>query len=184
MSEFTGQPKNDQNAWSIIFTLLYALSFALGLIILKEVRGSLPTSISLFDLVLVILAAFRLTRLFVYDHITQFFRDFFLDTEEYVDARGAVMVRRLPPLRGPRRTVHELLECAWCFGMWAGLLVPFFYFLTPYAWLIILILAVSGVATFVQLWANLIGWKAEYKKQKTQAEYGKDGQITGGHCGL
>lgn len=176
--------KDDQNSWSIVFTILYALFFVFGLIILKRVNGELPTSISLFDLVLIILAAFRLTRLFVYDHIMQFFRDLFLDREEHVDERGAVMVERTAPLRGPRRTLHELLECAWCFGMWAGLLVPFFYFLTPYAWLVILILAVSGVATFLQLTINLIGWSAEYRKRKTQTTYGEDHPASGGHCGL
>lgn len=165
--------KNNQNFWSVIFTLLYVAIFVAGMMLLMKVNGELPKSIPLFDLVLIILAAFRLTRLFVYDHIAQFFRDFFLDKEEYVNDRGAIMVRRYPPIKGPRRTINDLLGCPWCFGMWAGLLVPLFYFLTPYAWFVILALAISGVATFVQILSNLIGWNAEWRKEKTQEKYGK-----------
>lgn len=139
--------------------------------LLMEVNGALPTEIPLFDLVLIVLAAFRLTRLFVYDHIMQFFRDLFLDKEEYVDERGAPQVRRFPPLKGPRRTLNDLLGCPWCFGMWSGLLVPLFYFLTPYAWFVILAMAISGLATMTMLLANLIGWSAEYKKRKTQHKF-------------
>jgi hypothetical protein len=42
--------------------------------------------------------------------------------------------------------------------------VVFFYFLTPLAWLPIFILAVSGVASFLQLVANMVGWTAENGK--------------------
>ena len=165
--------KNNQNAWSVVFTLIYLSIFVAGLMLLKSVNGSLPSSIPLFDLILIILAAFRLTRLFVYDHIAQFFRDLFLDKEEYLNDRGAVMVRRFPPIKGPRRAINDLLGCPWCFGMWSGLLVPLFYFLTPYAWFVILALAISGVATAIMLLSNLIGWSAQYRKGKTQEKYGK-----------
>lgn len=174
MSETEVQPKNDQNIWSIFFTLVYAAAFVWGLLLLKNVNGELPTSIPLFDLILIILAAFRLTRLFVYDHIARFVRDLFLDKEEYIGARGAVMVKRMDPISGPRRTINELLQCPWCFGMWAGLVVPFFYFLTPYAWFVILALAIAGVATFIQLLANMIGWNAEFTKRKVEDRYEED----------
>ncbi len=163
--------RNDQNKWSVVFSFLYLVIFLIGVMLLKKVNGDLPTSIPLFDLVIITLAAFRLTRLFVYDHIMQFFRDFFLDKEEYKDERGATQVRRFPPITGPRRTINDLLSCPWCFGMWAGLLIPFFYFLSPYAWFVILVFAISGVATLFQITANLIGWNAEYKKRKTKAKY-------------
>lgn len=169
----TRQQKNSENFWNIIFTLLYIGTFVVGMMLLMKVNGELPKSIPLFDLILIALAAFRLTRLFVYDHITQFFRDLFLDTEEYVDERGAVVVRRLPPIKGPRRTINTLLGCPWCFGMWAGLLVPLFYFLTPYAWFVILALAVSGLGTALMLVFNWIGWSAEYRKKKAQAKFGE-----------
>ncbi len=46
--------------------------------------------------------------------------------------------------------------------------VAFFYMLTPYAYFPILILALAGVATFIQLFANMIGWKAEQLKQDVE----------------
>lgn len=162
--------KNNQNKWSVVFSIIYVAIFVGGLLLLRSVNGELPNSIPFFDLVLIILAAFRLTRLFVYDHIMQFFRDFFLDREEYTDERGAVHIRRFPPLTGPRRTINDLLSCPWCFGMWAGLLVPLFYFLSPYAWFVILVFAISGVATFLMLLSNLIGWSAEYRKNSVRKQ--------------
>jgi hypothetical protein len=163
--------KHNQNVWSVVFSFLYIAIFIFGLVLLKSVNGSLPTSIPFFDVLLIALAAFRFTRLFVYDHVTQFIRDWFLDTEVYTDDRGAVHVRRFPPIVGPRRTLNDLMGCPWCFGMWAGLLLPLFYFLTPYAWFVILVMAISGVATLFMLLANMIGWNAEYKKRKTKAKF-------------
>jgi hypothetical protein len=163
--------RRDQVWWSILFSLIYVAVFILGVALLVSLRGDLPRSIPLFDLMLIILASFRLTRLFVYDRIMQFFRDWFLDKETYVDERGAVMVRRYPPITGPRRTINDLLSCPWCFGMWAGLIIPFFYFLSPLAWFFILVLAISGAGTFLMLLSNLVGWNAEYKKRRTNAKY-------------
>ena len=159
--------KSNQNQWNILFSLIYTLAFVGCVFVLYRVNGTLPTSIKVFDFLLIILAAYRFTRLFVYDHIMQFFRDWFLDKEYYKDERGAIRIHRYPPLMGPRRTINDLLSCPWCFGVWSGLLVPFFYFLTPYAWFVILVFAISGASTFIQVTANLIGWSAEYKKKKT-----------------
>ncbi len=131
--------------------------------------GRLPDSISLFDLALVSLAAFRLTRLFVYDKITQFVRDWFL-VKRVEKADGELLIIRSPHRSGPLRTISELLGCPWCFGVWAALVVLFFYALTPLAWFPILLLAVAGVGSFLQILANMIGWRAERLKQKTERD--------------
>lgn len=137
----------EENRWNGFFTLLYiALVFILsGLVWLVDEK--FPKSISLFDFLLLFLATFRLVRLFVYDKVMLFVRDYFASAES-----------------GPRKTAGELLNCPWCFGLWAGTFVAFFYFVMPMAWFVILILAVSGLATFVQILANKIGWKAELAK--------------------
>ena len=162
--------KDDQDFWNIFYSILFAL-FSWGLFkILIIVRGSLPTSISFFDLSLVVLATFRLTRLFVYDKITRFLRDmFFLSNESYTE-QGVTYFPKKERTNGPLRTIYELLTCPWCFSIWAGLMVIFFYFLTPLAWLPILILAISGVASFFQIFANMIGWIAENGKLRAQKE--------------
>lgn len=145
--------KDDQNFWNIIYTILFITIYIELAQILIIARGSIPTSISFFDLSLITLATFRLTRLFVYDKMTRFVRDIFTPVDKDNN-------------NGPLRTIHDILSCPWCFGVWAATMVTFFYFLTPLAWLPILILAVAGLSSFIQLTANMIGWTAENGKIK------------------
>jgi hypothetical protein len=160
------QHNDDQNFWNIVYSIFFLVFFLILLKILFIVRGSLPTSIPIFDLVLIILATFRLTRLFVYDKITRFLRDLFFHANEMYTEEGVTYFAKKERMHGPLRTVYELLTCPWCFSVWAATIVVFFYFLTPFAWLPILILAVSGVASFAQLVSNSVGWLAENGKIK------------------
>ena len=137
----------DQRFWNIVFTAGFAVLFIFLAVIVREVRHGFPTSISFFDLALLILATFRTIRLFVYDQITQFVRDFFAKE-----------------VSGPLRAANDLMLCPWCFGMWSGLFLTFFYFVAPIAWFAILVLAISGVASFIQILINMIGWRAEELK--------------------
>lgn len=156
--------KDDQNFWNIIYSAFFAGICFLLCVILIQVRGSLPTSISFFDMALIMLATFRLTRLFVYDKITRFLRDSFFNAHESYTEEGVTYFVKKERTNGPLRTAYELLTCPWCFSVWAATVVVFFYFLTPLAWLPIFILAVSGVASFFQLVANMVGWTAENGK--------------------
>lgn len=141
--------KNDENRSNGIFTIIYiVLIFVLsGLIWLVDEK--FPREIPLFDVILISLATFRLVRLFTYDRVMLFFR-------EYFSAHESSFVR----------VAGDLLNCPWCFGLWAGTFVVFFYFVMPMAWLVILILAISGVASFIQILINKIGWRAEQLKQE------------------
>ena len=159
--------KDDQGMWNFLFSLLFITVFGTALWYLWE-EGRLPIAIPVFDFVLITLATFRLTRLFVYDKITQFVRDLFLRKEILEGNPGEWVMVRHAYVRGPFRTISELLACPWCFGVWAAATVAFFYFLTPYAWWPILVLAIAGVGTFLQLLSNMIGWKAEELKDKVE----------------
>ncbi len=128
----------EQYFWNFFFSLLFVL-FAVGLVWALKWQNKLPLGIPVFDFILLSIAVFRLIRLFVYDLITDFIRDFFKKFE-----------------RGPFRTISNLLGCSWCTGVWIGLFLSFFYFLTPFAWYPILIFAVSGIGTFIQITANRI----------------------------
>ena len=153
----------DQYFWNFVFTLFFGALVVMGAIIL-ETEGYRPLSeLELFDFVLISLATFRLIRLFVYDAITKFFREQFYDATTV--GKNIVLEK---PAKGPRRTIADLLSCPWCFGVWAAAMVTFFYVLTPYAYYIVFFLAIGAVATFFQLLANLIGWKAEEVKQKVK----------------
>ncbi|MEX0651960.1 MAG: DUF1360 domain-containing protein [Candidatus Paceibacterota bacterium] len=157
--------KDDQGFWNFIFSLFFLTVFS-GAFWTLSIFEKVPYEIAIFDFVLIILAVFRLSRLFVYDKITQFIRDWFLRKEVFVGDAGEVTVIRQDFASGPLRTIHDLLSCPWCFGVWSGLVVTFAYFMTPLAWFPILVLAVSGVGTFLQLFSNMVGWRAEQLKQK------------------
>lgn len=131
----------------------------MGIIIL-DTESRIPFSdLELVDYILITLASWRITRLFVYDTVTKFIREQFWDVKKV--GKG---FRLEKPKTGPRRTLIDLFSCPWCFGVWATAIVIFFYLITPYAEFPIIILALSGVATFLQLLSNLVEHKAEQLK--------------------
>jgi hypothetical protein len=139
------------NPWNIFFSFFYAIMLFTGigwLVANQKIFYAVPTR----DLVLITLAIYRLIRLFTYDIITKFIRDWFAGSAENT-------------LAG---TLSALVNCPWCTGLWFSFIVVFFYFATPYAWPVILILALAGAASFMQIVSNLIGWSAEYRKLESQ----------------
>ena len=137
------------------YTFLSIFLMALGSVgyLWLSANGRLVTWVPLADFFLMTFAVMRLVRLFTYDIITDFIRGWFVGAEP-------------DSLRG---TLGALINCPWCTGMWFALLVVFFYFATPnIAWYVILVLALSALATSLQILANLIGWGAELKKKQVQ----------------
>jgi hypothetical protein len=135
--------------WNTLFGLFFAALVLKGAWLITDGARSIPF-ISLLDLILITLAVFRLVRLTTYDIITKFIRD-------------AVGKAKPNTFLG---TFSNLLTCPWCTGLWFAFFVVFAYFATPMAYPIIIILAVAGVASLVQVFANLIGWQAEGKKRE------------------
>lgn len=125
--------KNDQASWHIAFTLAFLLLFALFTSIFNT-QGSLTHDIPILDFIVLILATFRLIRLFTYDIVTHYLRKYFSQFES-----------------GPGKTTYQLLNCPWCVGIWAALAVYFLYFISPYTWYLLLILAISGAASSIQI---------------------------------
>lgn len=156
----------DQYFWNFTFSLFFGVVIIMMAIILETQARIAYQDLTLFDLVIITLATFRLIRLFVYDAIMKWFR------EQFYDAK---MVRRKvtlhKPLGGPRRTIADLLSCPWCFGVWASCVVTFLYLLTPYAVFPTLLLAIAGVATFIQLLTNMVGHRAEQLKNQNERGY-------------
>jgi len=154
----------DQYVWHIVFSLFFVWMLVYGTLLLDMYAVRTIESLSVFELALIVLASFRLTRLFVYDSIMGFFRDQFYD----VSTKRGNGTQLAKPASGPRRTVADLISCPWCMGMWITATVVFFYLLSPYTHFIIYILALAGVVTPLQLIANLIGWKAEQTKRDVE----------------
>lgn len=158
--------KDPQALYNFFFTTLFVLLICVALLLLHS-KGEMPSSIELFDFVLISLASFRLIRLFTYDKAMLWFRDFFVDIER-VSMGGETRIIRGEPKGGIKKTLYDLSVCSWCFGAWIALFVSFFYFYTSLSWFPILFLAVAGLATMFQLLTNLIGWHAEAKKRECE----------------
>jgi Flp pilus assembly protein TadB len=154
----------DQYFWNIIFGIFFLCFLVMGTIILETEHYRDFATLTVLDYVIMALASHRLVRLFVYDAITKFFREQFYNAE--VNKRGEVVLFK--PQSGPRRTLADLMSCPWCFGIWAAATVAFFYLLTPYAFFPIMILALSSVASTLQVTTNLLGHKAEQLKRQNE----------------
>lgn len=153
----------DQYFWNVVFLIFFLCLIFMAGVILESEAYKQYVDLTLMDFVLISLASFRIIRMVVYDKIFAFFREQFYDATEY---KGQIVL--VKPEGGPRRTLADLLSCPWCFGVWATAMVSFFYLLTPYAFFPILFIALSAVASMLQITANLIGWKAEQLKNEVE----------------
>lgn len=92
--------------WNIVFLLAFVLLVAGGFVFLSS-EGLLLSDIGWSDLVLLSLATFRLVRLFTYDHITAFVREWVANGKS-----GTFL-----------GTVKDLVNCPWCTGVWFAALL-------------------------------------------------------------
>ncbi len=138
--------------WYTVLSIFFIAVSGLGYLWLAA-NGRLVSWMPLSDFFLIALAVMRLIRLFTYDIITAFFRNWFV---------GA-------PSDSFLGTLGTLVNCPWCTGLWFSSLMTFFYFATPVAWYVIFILALSSLATFFQVLTNFIGWSAEVRKREAQS---------------
>lgn len=143
-------PKNNY-WWHFIASAFYVVVAAASVWILYG-AGKRDFTISGFDFLLLSFATFRIIRLFVYDIIADFIRDYFKKFE-----------------RGFNKTVYEILYCPWCMGIWAAWFISMLYFLFPWAWYFIFFLALAGIGSMIQIlsnvWLNVISFlKAKSEK--------------------
>jgi hypothetical protein len=161
------RPKEDQNLWNFIFSLFFFVALVAAMWEVWGETGTFPHAVPIFDAILMALAAFRLTRLIVYDKIARWFRELFVHRRTYIE-NGVAMVELTPRASGFARTVSDLLACPWCIGFWSALIIAFCYFMYPWAWFVIFFLALAGAGSFIQIAANLVGWKAEQLKKTVE----------------
>lgn len=106
---------------------------------------------SFLELLLLALASFRLTRLMVYDKITEFIRAPFFEETEEKNVNGETEIYIVPKKGGIRGFFGELLSCYWCIGIWSSLLLIAMYLLYPLVAIpLILVLAVAGLAAIIE----------------------------------
>lgn len=151
--------QHKRNVFNLGFTVLFVGLISTQLFSIWALEGDIKLSFT--DFVLLSLALFRLTRLFVYDQVTQFVRDLFVDIKEHHHH-----LERTPKPFGLQRVLADIFGCPWCFSLWGGSIFVWAYIMFPAVMLYAaLILALSSIATSLQLIANLIGWKAEHEKR-------------------
>jgi hypothetical protein len=136
-----------EKLWNIFFLILFII---ISILIFPNLPIEEIKNIQILELILITLATQRLIRLFVYDKIMTFLRDFFHKNKNSLCD-----------------CINSLLGCPWCFGIWATLIILSIYYLCLFGKIIILLLAISTLAASFQILMNFVGWSAEYKKQKT-----------------
>lgn len=103
------------------------------------------------ELVLMILASFRLTRLVVFDKITSFIRKPFHHEVEETDSNGETITYIEIKGSGLRYWIGELLSCYWCTGIWcAAILLGLLYVWPIGGEVIITLLAIAGAAGIME----------------------------------
>lgn len=106
---------------------------------------------SYLEILILSLACFRLTRLLVYDRITAFIRNLFLEEMEEVDQSGQKEIYLVPKKGLIKGFFGELLSCYWCTGVWSAIVVCAFYYLIPiYSEPVILVLAIAGLGAIIE----------------------------------
>jgi hypothetical protein len=119
--------------WHFFTSIIFIILVIAAIIYLNNLnRLNIP--ISFFDFVVLSLAVFRLVRLFTYDKVMDFIRDY-LDKYE----------------KGFGKSLSELIHCPWCTGIWISLFTTFIYFLSPLSWFFIFILAIAGTGSIIQI---------------------------------
>ncbi|WP_160720805.1 DUF1360 domain-containing protein [Bacillus sp. USDA818B3_A] len=111
-------------------------------------------NITFLTLSILSLASFRLTRLLVFDRIFEFVREPFFEevTEEH---DGEIEIYYVPKKSGIKKFIGELLSCYWCTGVWSAAFIVGFHYVCPeISRPIILILAVAGFASLIELFVQ------------------------------
>ncbi|MDQ6422900.1 DUF1360 domain-containing protein [Paenibacillus sp. LHD-117] len=108
------------------------------------------SDISWLHFVILVLAAFRLTRLIVFDQITSFIRKPFMSITVEHKEDGSMVERIELPASGIRSWIGYLLSCYWCSGIWVSLLVVALYWLVPQSYPLLVALAVAGAAALIE----------------------------------
>ncbi len=147
-----------ERIWNIVSMFVYVLLLIVLGTLLKD-RGISMNDISIFELLLICIATYRMTRLMVYDRIFKLFRDISRSIEN----------------SGFGASIKTILTCPWCAGVWISLFNVGIFFLVPFGELFIYVMAIAGLATLFQLSVNILGMTAEEKQIDLKKKREKSG---------
>ena len=138
------------NFWSVF--VFFGAIVLVGHFLKRE--GVDIRDLTMKEAVLVILASYRMTRILVFEKIFKYFRDV-LKNRENLYVIG---------------TIHSMITCPWCAGVWVTLIIFVFYFLVPYGALLVYVLALAGLASMMILISNLLHMYTERRQRIHQKE--------------
>jgi len=138
------------NFWSVF--VFFGAIVLVGHFLKRE--GVDIRDLTMKEAVLIILASYRMTRILVFETIFKYFRD-------------AMKKRKNFYVIG---TIHSMITCPWCAGVWVTLIIVVFYFLIPYGDLLVYVLALAGLASMVILLSNLLHMYTERRQRIHQKE--------------
>lgn len=151
----------DQYFWNFVFLLFFVSLVVMATIIVDTESRLVITDLGKFDVAIIVLASWRLVRFFANDGTTKFFREQFYDLKK--TARTATLEK---PATGPRRTILDIILSPWSFGLGITFLVTFCYLISAYLFYPILLLALAGLVSLLQIVAQLLEYKTEQIKQE------------------
>ena len=135
-------------AWNFWSAFVFLGAVVLVGYLLKQ-EGVDIKELTFKEALLVILASTRMTRILVFEKILKHFRDA-LKKRENLYVIG---------------TIHSMVTCPWCAGVWVTLFIIVLYFVIPYGTVLVYVLALAGLATVVILLSNLLHMYTERKQR-------------------
>lgn len=147
-----------ERIWNIVSMFVFVLLLIVLGTLLHE-RGIGISDISLFELLLICIATYRMTRLMVYDRIFKLVRDIIRSWEG----------------TGIGDSLKAIVTCPWCAGIWISLFNVGIFYLVPFGELFIYVMSIAGIATFLQLSVNILGMVAEEKQMDLREKKKKTG---------
>ena len=132
------EEKKKEYYWHFFTSMIFLILISFATFLFYKI-DKISTSVSIFDFFLMGLAVFRIVRLVNQDLIFDFARDYF---DKYKT--------------GARYSISQLINCPWCVGIWSAFFIGFLYFLNPFTWFFIFILALAGAGTIIYIIINFI----------------------------
>jgi len=145
-----------QYFWNFILGMFFLSLTIMGAIILETELRIPWQDLTVFDIALITLATWRLTRLITLDHHTKWFREQFWDIKKV--GKGYTLEK---PKHGARRAFADMFDSPWRSSLLVAGLVVFFFQITTYTYYVLFLVAVSGVASLLQLVADRLATPAE-----------------------
>ena len=143
-----GRNERKHQAWNFWSAFVF-----FGLVVLFgylfEKKGIKIEDITVKEAIVIILASYRMTRILVFEKIFKYFRDSLKRREDLY-------------LIG---TLSSIITCPWCAGVWVTLVIIIFYYLVPYGILLDYVLALSGLASLMILYSNMMQMRADRKQR-------------------